>query len=266
MSDILDRIVARKAERLAAAKRRMPLADLRAELEARSPARFSFLHACARPDRLNIIAEVKRASPSRGLLREDFDPVALAREYEENGAAAISVLTEEDHFHGALAHLAAVRQAVRLPLLRKDFLFDPYQLYEAAVAGADAVLLIAAILDAEQLRDLHHLAEELALDALVEVHTRTELEKALAAGARLIGVNNRNLRTLVVDRAVSFELAAHVPADVVLVSESGLSTREELEDLRRVGYRAFLIGEHLMRAACPGDALRALLTSSDRRG
>ncbi len=259
MSDVLTRIVARKAERLAEAKRRTPLAELRAALAARPKERPSFFRACARTDRLNIIAEVKRASPSRGVIREDFDPVALAREYEQNGAAAISVLTEEDHFQGALTHLEAIRRVVRVPLLRKDFLFDPYQLYEAAAAGADAVLLIAALLDPMRLRDLRQLAEELALEALVEVQNRADLEKALAAGARLIGVNNRDLRTFTVDRTVSFELAACAPSDVVLVSESGLSARHELEELRRIGYRAFLIGEHLMRAARPGEALRALL-------
>ncbi|GBC81108.1 Indole-3-glycerol phosphate synthase [bacterium HR10] len=263
MSDVLTRIVARKAERLAEAKRRTPLPALQAALAGRPKERPSFLRACARTDRLNVIAEVKRASPSRGVIREDFDPVALAREYEQNGAAAISVLTEEDHFQGALAHLVAIRRAVRVPLLRKDFLFDPYQLYEAAAAGADAVLLIAAILDTARLRDLRQLAEELALDALIEVHDPADLEKALAAGARLIGVNNRDLRTFTVDRTVSFELAARVPSDVVLVSESGLSARPELEELRRVGYRAFLIGEYLMRAARPGEALRALLEPSE---
>jgi len=263
MRDLLRAIVARKAERLQEAKRKKPLAHVREEATARAGRRPSFQHACARSDRLNLIAEVKRASPSRGLLRADFDPVALAREYEQNGAAAISVLTEEDHFQGALEHLRAIREVVGVPLLRKDFLFDPYQVYEAAAAGADAVLLIAALLDATQLRDLRQLAEELKLDALVEVHDPSDLETALASGARLIGVNNRDLRTFRVDRTVSFELARRVPPEVVLVSESGLSTRQELEELRRVGYRAFLIGEHLMRAACPGAALRALLGESD---
>jgi indole-3-glycerol phosphate synthase len=263
MRDILKEIVARKAERLAEAQRAKPLAVLRAEAAARPTAHPSFREACARPDRLNIIAEVKRASPSRGVLREDFDPVALACEYERAGAAAISVLTEEDHFQGALEHLGAIRRAVGVPLLRKDFLFDPYQVYEAAAAGADAVLLIATLLDAAQLRDLHQLAEELGLDALVEVHAPADVEKALAAGARLVGVNNRDLRTFRVDRAVSLEVARYVPSDVVLVSESGLSARHELEELRRAGYRAFLIGEHLVRAAHPGDALRALLGESD---
>jgi len=263
MPDILKAIVARKAERLAEAKRRKPLAEVRAEATAREGVRSSLLQACARSDRLNLIAEVKRASPSRGLLREDFDPVALAREYERNGAVAISVLTEEDHFQGALEHLRAIRRAVGVPLLRKDFLFDPYQVYEAAAAGADAVLLIAALLDAAQLRDLRQLAEDLQLDALVEVHDPADLEKALAAGARLIGVNNRDLRTFAVDLTVSFELAKRAPRDVVLVSESGLSARHELEALRRVGYRAFLIGEHLMRAPRPGAALRALLEESE---
>ncbi|MCS6817452.1 MAG: indole-3-glycerol phosphate synthase TrpC [Blastocatellia bacterium] len=264
MRDLLEEIVARKVERLKAAKRKKPLVELQAEAAACPNARPSLLQACARPDRLNIIAEVKRASPSRGVLREDFDPIALAREYERNGAAAISVLTEEDHFQGALEHLRMIRHAVSVPLLRKDFLFDPYQVYEAAAAGADAVLLIAALLDATQLRDLLQLAEDLGLDALVEVHNLAEFEEALAAGARLIGVNNRNLRTFAVDCTVSFELAKHAPRDVVLVSESGLSTHQELEALRRVGYRAFLIGEHLMRAAHPGKALRALLGGSDR--
>ncbi len=266
MSSILQQILTRKAQRLEEAKRQRPLSELRRDLPSRGEDRRPFRLACARPDHLNIIAEVKRASPSRGILREDFDPVALAREYESAGAVAISVLTEEDHFLGSLAHLTEIRQAVSLPLLRKDFLFDPYQLYEAAAAGADAVLLIAALLDRVQLRDLLQLAQELRLDALVEVHDRIELENALAAGAKLIGVNNRDLRTFRVDIAISWELARHVPQDVVLVSESGLSTRHQLQELRRAGYHAFLIGEYLVRAPRPSEALHMLLGLSEPTG
>lgn len=257
MTDILRTLIEAKARRVEEAKRDRPLALLLGEL--RLPEPRSFRQACARTDGINIIAEVKKASPSRGILRHAFDPVSLAAEYEAHGAVAVSVLTEEDYFLGSLEHLREIRRRVRLPLLRKDFVFDPYQVYESAAAGADALLLIAAVLDHEQLFDLRQVADELGLDALVEVHTPTDLEKALAAGATLIGVNNRDLRTSEVTLDVSLELARSVPDDVLLVSESGIRTREDIDRLRRAGYRAFLIGEHFMRAAQPGRALRQLL-------
>lgn len=253
----LQTIIETKARRLEKAKRDRPLAVLLEELCLPEPRRFR--PACSPPERINIIAEIKRASPSGGILRQEFDPIALAAQYEANGAAAISVLTEEDYFLGSLDHLRDIRRRVALPLLRKDFVFDPYQVYESAAAGADAVLLIAAVLDHQQLFDLRQVAEELGLDALVEVHTPMDLEKALAAGATLIGVNNRDLRTFAVTLDVSLQLARSIPEGMVLVSESGIRSRQDIDRLRRAGYRAFLIGEHFMRAPQPGRALKQLL-------
>jgi indole-3-glycerol phosphate synthase len=208
---------------------------------------------------LRIIAECKRRSPSRGILRGTYDPVAIARSYEANGAAAISVLTEPTFFDGALAHLQAVRRAVHLPLLRKDFLVTPYQVHEAAAAGANAVLLIVAALDDGQLRALMAEATRLGLDALVEVHDRAELDRALAAGATIVGVNSRNLRTLAVSVGVLDALAPSIPDEVTAVAESGLKTAGELERLKRLRYDAFLIGERFVTAAEPGQALAALV-------
>ena len=255
MSDILTQILARKAERLAEAKRQRPLAELERELAAgRQSARERFAAAVSRPDRVNVVAEVKRASPSKGLIRDDLDPVEVAVAYAAH-AAAISVLTEEDYFLGSLETLRRIRERVGVPLLRKDFLFDDYQLVEAAAAGADAVLLIAAALERAQLGDLLAAARDLALDVLVEVHTPQELETVLHFGHLLIGVNNRNLKTFEVDVGTSFSIARLAPVDALLVSESGIESRETIDSLRIAGFDAFLIGEHLMRAPAPGDAL-----------
>lgn len=241
-------------------------AETRAALEARalarSPRGAAFQAALADPARLNIIAECKRRSPSRGVLRRDYDPVRIARAYEAAGAAAVSILTEPTFFDGALDHLAAVREAVAVPLLRKDFLVDEYQLLEARACGADAVLLVVAALPDEALRRLHGLSAQLDLAALVEVHDVTELERALAAGARIVGVNNRNLHTLAVDRRASDAVAERLPAGIVAVSESGLRTRQEMLSLQRAGFHAFLIGERFMTAPDPGDALREVLSPS----
>jgi indole-3-glycerol phosphate synthase len=215
--------------------------------------------ALARPDGCNVIAECKRRSPSKGILRADYDPVAIARAYEEAGAVAISVLTEPTFFDGSLEHLVAARSAVGVPLLRKDFIVSEYQLLEAKAAGADAVLLIVAALRPVELKVLHDHARRYGLDALVEVHDATELAIAIDAGARIIGVNNRNLRTLEVDVHASEELIACMPPEVAAISESGLKTAADLERLRQLGYRAFLIGERFMTAAEPGEALKGLL-------
>lgn len=259
MRDFLERIIEAKTQRLAEAQRKRPLESLLSDrsLSAQRPRRFRL--ACERPETINIIAEVKMASPSMGVLREDIDPVGLALDYEMSGATAISILTEEDFFSGSLEHLVEIRKRVSLPLLRKDFIFDPYQVYESAVAGADAILLIAAALDVRQLLELRRLAEELGLDVLVEVHDPLDLEKAISSGASMIGVNNRNLRTFEVDLDVSLKLARLAPKDVILVSESGIRTRQEIELLREAGFSAFLIGEHLVRSPRPGDSLRELL-------
>lgn len=238
-------------------------AEPREALEARAglqPSRTgAFAAALQNGGGINIIAECKRRSPSRGVLCAEYDPVALAKAYQSGGAAAISVLTEPTFFDGALEHLTAVRQAVDLPLLRKDFVISEYQLLEAKAAGADAVLLIVAALRPVELKVLHDHARRMGLDVLVEVHNRTELAIAVDAGARVIGVNNRNLRTLAVDVAASDELIANMPAEVVAVSESGLRSASDLVRLRAAGYRAFLIGERFMSAADPGAQLQELV-------
>ena len=210
--------------------------------------------------RLNVIAEVKRASPSKGVIKAEIEPGEVARSYEAGGACAVSVLTEEDRFRGSLEDLRRVRAAVRLPVLRKDFIFDDYQLYEAAESGADALLLIVAALEDDSLARLRRITEdELGMDALVEVHTKEELQRAAACGATLIGVNNRSLHSFEVSLGVSIELAAHAPAGALMISESGLRSSADLLRLRALGYRGFLIGETLMRAGDPEATLRELL-------
>lgn len=234
--------------------------------ESRQPRGAEFEIALARTDRVNVIAECKRRSPSKGVLCEDYDPVAIAQAYERGGAAAISVLTEPAFFDGALEHLTAVRKAVGVPLLRKDFVIDDYQLFEARAAGADAILLIVAALDQATLAGLQRRAWDLGLAALVEVHDDQELARAVDAGARVIGVNNRNLRTLQVDVTASHRLAARMPADVTAVSESGLQSRADLEGLAEEGYRAFLIGERFMTASDPETAIAELTCLSRSAG
>lgn len=258
MNDILSQIVARKRERLADAKRQRPFAALREAVKPHpDPPRFS---AALNREGLNIIAEVKRRSPSKGVIRADFDPVAVASNYAANGAAAISVLTEEDYFDGSLDHLRAVRAVTDVPLLRKDFVFDEYQIFEALDAGADAILLIAAMLDGAEFNDLMQAAYALGLDVLVEVHDREETEKVLRYDVRLLGVNNRNLRTFDTTLDTSVELARDLPHALTLVSESGIRTRADIDRLRAAGFHAFLIGEELMRAGDEGAALKALVS------
>ncbi len=217
-------------------------------------------------DQVSVIAEIKKASPSAGVLRRDFDPPALARGFEGAGAAALSVLTEEENFQGALANLRDARAAVGLPVLRKDFIVDAWQVWEARAANADSFLLIAAALDNETLTELLALGRELGMEPLVEVHTADELERVLAAGARIIGVNNRNLHTLEVRVETSLELAEMIPDDCIAVSESGLRSGEDLRKLRAVGFDAFLIGESLMREADAGAALKRLIDAASQRG
>lgn len=258
MNDILDQIVARKRERLNALKGLCSLADLRNQVQRQRPS-HQFIAALQRPS-INIIAEAKRRSPSKGIIRENFDPVAIARNYAANGAAAISVLTEEDYFDGSLEYLKAVRAVTDLPLIRKDFIFDEYQIWEALSVGADAILLIAAMLDAAQFNDLMQTAYGLGLDVLVEIHDREEAEKVLAYDVRLLGVNNRNLRTFKTTLDTSFDLAKELPRSLTLVSESGIRTREDMETLRSAGYHAFLIGEEFMRSQDEGQALKELVS------
>jgi len=211
----------------------------------------------------HIIAEVKRASPSQGLIRSDFDPVNIARRYADNGASALSVLTEERFFQGSLTYLEEIRSAVSLPLLRKDFIFDRYQLLEARSYGADAILLIVAILSPAQLRELREEAQALEMDALVEVHTEEELDQALSSGARIIGINNRDLQTFAVSLSTTERLAPAVPAEVVVVCESGLESAAQIQRIEKVGVHAFLIGETLMRAADPGAKLKEFLEKAE---
>jgi indole-3-glycerol phosphate synthase len=256
---ILDRIVAHKRDELAAAMSAAPLASLDARLAEAPPAR-DFVGALRGPG-VSLIAEVKKASPSKGLLRADFDPVALARTYAGAGAAAISVLTDERHFQGSLAHLAAVRDSLPggPPLLRKDFLFDPYQVYEARCHGADAVLLIAAILEDAPMANLRTLAKTLGMAALVEVHDEREMERALAAGAELVGINNRDLRTFETDLAVTERLRPLAPAATPVVAESGIFTRDDIRRLAAAGVQAVLIGEALVTSADPGGKIREIM-------
>jgi indole-3-glycerol phosphate synthase len=260
--DILAEIIAAKRKRVAEAQRAKPSEVLRREAAAarRTSKSHALVTALDQTARLNIIAEFKRRSPSRGDIRANADPAETGRSYELGGAVAVSVLTEEDYFDGSLEDLRRVKSAISLPLLRKDFILDEYQIYESAAAGADALLLIGAALDDKTLARLRSIAEEeLELDALVEVHTSIELKRALAAGARLIGVNNRDLRTFNVSLDTSIELASEAPSEASLISESGLNTREDLLRLRSHGYKGFLIGESLMRAEQPAVSLRKLI-------
>ena len=257
---ILDEIIAARRRRLTIARQRMPLIMLKKVLETKRAAR-DFAAAISGPG-IHVIPEMKQASPARGVLRQNYQPRELAKGYECAGASALSVLTEEDYFHGSLSDLKAAREATRLPVLRKDFIIAPYQVYESAAAGADAVLLIVAALSDEDLRELVELAEILDVAALVEVHTEDELDRALSAGARVIGVNNRNLRTLEVNLETSFHLRAKMPADCIAVTESGIKAPEDLRRLADAGFSAALIGESLLVADDPGRELARLLAGA----
>jgi indole-3-glycerol phosphate synthase len=257
--DLLRTIVAATQQITDTRRARESAAALERRAAKRTPRGDQFEAALAMAGRVNIIAECKRRSPSRGVLAPHYDPVAIATQYEAGGAAAISVLTEPTFFDGALEHLTAVRDAVTLPVIRKDFVVDEYQLFEARAIGADAILLIVAALDQPSLVRLQTRAWELGLAALVEVHDDEELARAVDGGARLIGVNNRNLRTLAVDVSASDRLAAKMPAGVVGVSESGLQSRGDLERLAAAGYRAFLIGERFMTDPEPARAIAELI-------
>jgi indole-3-glycerol phosphate synthase len=257
--DLLEAIVAGTRHIVAERRAREPLALLERRARAAAPRGTLFEERLGRSDVVNVIAECKRRSPSKGVLAADYDPVAIARRYAEGGAAAISVLTEPTFFDGALEHLTAVRAAVDVPVLRKDFVVEEYQIAEARAAGADAVLLIVAALDQPTLVDLQRRAWDRGLAALVEVHDDEELTRAIEAGARVIGVNNRNLRTLAVDVEASSRLAARMPPSVIAVSESGLRSRADVDRLSAAGYRAFLIGERFMTDPHLADALRALI-------
>jgi indole-3-glycerol phosphate synthase len=254
---VLDRILESRRAEVEHRKRVLPETALKYGVKAAPPVR-DFAAALSR-DGVNVIAELKPASPSRGVIREPFDAPALAKALENAGAAALSVLTEGEFFHGSLKNLRDARKEVSLPALRKDFIFDPWQVWEARANDADSFLLIVAALGDLQLRDLIALGRELAMEPLVEVHTLDELDRALAADARMIGVNNRDLKTLAVRMETSFELIEQIPDRCLAVAESGLRTHADLVELRAAGFDAFLIGEHLMLAPDPAAALQVLL-------
>ena len=260
MTEILAEICARKREAVARRRNALPIDRLEAMLPDEPPRGFlSAIRSTLAEGTFALIAEIKRASPSRGLIRADFDPATLARAYAEGGAICLSILTDEPYFRGSDDHLREARSAVALPCLRKDFTLDPYQVLEARVIGADCVLLIMAALGDEEVRGLYELAKSLGLDVLLEVHDADELERALRLDACLIGINNRNLKSLRVDLATTEQLAGRVPPDRVLVAESGLDSLADLERMAAVGARCFLIGESLMRQKDVRGATRALL-------
>lgn len=262
--DIFRKILARKAEEIVDRTRRLPVAELKKRLREASPPR-GFLRAIR--SRIGtgqpaVIAEIKKASPSKGLLRADFRPADIARSYERHGAACLSVLTDVDFFQGSDAHLQQAREACALPVLRKDFTIDSYQVYEARAIGADAVLLIVAALDDTRIRELNALAQGLGLDVLVEVHDAPELERALALQPALIGINNRDLRTFHTTLETTLGLRQKIPQDCLIVTESGIHTPEDVARLRAQGVQAFLVGEVFMKAAEPGEKLSELFNVS----
>ena len=260
MASVLDEICAARRETVARRKQQVPLEVLRERIPSTPPRGFErALRATVARGDLALIAELKKASPSRGLIRPIFDPASLAMAYAAGGATCLSVLTEEHYFRGADRYLQEARTAVTLPCLRKDFMLEPYQLFEARAIGADCILLIMAALEDDAAAAMLAVATDLGMDALVEIHDEPELERALALGARLIGINNRNLKTLAVDLATTERLAPLVPADLLLIAESGLHAHDDLERLAAAGARCFLVGEALMRQDDVRSATAALL-------
>ncbi|MDE3179584.1 MAG: indole-3-glycerol phosphate synthase TrpC [Acidobacteriota bacterium] len=261
---ILDEIIAARLRRIEQARGLAPLEALAAAAESR--AEFRDFSGALAAGGLQIIAEMKKASPSAGLLRDEYDCVAIARSYAASGAAAISVLTEPDYFQGSLGNLRQAREAGGLPVLRKDFILDEYQVYESVASGADALLLIVAALPDRTLRDLAGLCSRLKIAALVEAHSADEIERAVEAGARIVGVNNRDLKTLQVNLAASLELRERIPPGCLAVAESGIRTADDLRALDGAGFHAALIGERFMRSADPGIALAELLAGARQGG
>jgi len=261
--NMLAHIVERRREAIAHRKRVLPEVALKLAVEKKAAPVRDFPGALTRPG-FNVIAELKKASPSRGLLRADYKPAAVAPMLQAAGAAALSVLTEEEFFQGSLRDLKEVSKATRIPILRKDFIVDPWQVWETRAAGADSFLLIVAILDDGTLRELLELGRALKMEALVEVHSRDELKRAAGNGAKIIGVNNRDLKTFEVRLETSLELAREIPDECLAVSESGIRAHGDLERLRGAGFDAFLVGEHLMTTPDPANTLRDLLDSATR--
>ncbi|MFW1677478.1 indole-3-glycerol phosphate synthase TrpC [Pontibacter sp. JAM-7] len=275
MSDtptILKKILARKTEEVAERQQRCSIADLQQQIERQKGTAFdprgfvdSMAHALAAGFPA-VIAEAKKHSPSKGLLRDPFDPAAIAGSYQAGGASCLSVLTDKDFFHGSEAYLQQARAACQLPVIRKDFIVDPYQVYEARAIGADCILLIAAALNDQQLEQLYELAVSLGMDVLIEVHGAVELQRALTLDTRLIGINNRNLNTFEVSLNNTYELLSRIPDDRIVVTESGIHTPEDVADMRAHGVNSFLVGEVFMRAADPGDKLKQLFSLEDVTG
>jgi indole-3-glycerol phosphate synthase len=263
MSDILDKILARKAEEVAAAKRVQPLARLRDAARAAAPPRdfAGALRAKISAGQAAVIAEIKKASPSKGLLRADFDPAAIAKSYAAHGAACLSVLTDRDFFQGAPEYLAAARGACDLPVLRKDFMLDAYQVFEARALGADCILLIVAALELARMQELESVAHELGMAVLVEVHDAAELDSALTLATPLIGINNRDLRSFDTRLETTLALLPRMPADRIVVTESGIRARSDVELMQRNGVFAFLVGEAFMRAPEPGVELERIFAA-----
>ena len=260
---ILDEIIAYKKKELADTKRFIPLSEVKAMASDAGPVR-GFEQALSRGKEIRLIAEVKKASPSKGVIREDFDPREIAKDYARSGAHCLSVLTEKKYFQGNLDYLGDIRRAVELPLLRKDFIVDEYQVFEARAAGADAILLIAACLERRQIEDLMGIARENGLDVLVESHTGKELDRALLAGATLVGINNRDLQSFSVSLQTTLDLLKDVPGDRIVVSESGIRTREDVLKLGQAGVDAILVGESLMREKDIGKKVKELLGTDNK--
>ncbi|MEX0998691.1 MAG: indole-3-glycerol phosphate synthase TrpC [Thermodesulfobacteriota bacterium] len=257
---ILDEIIENKTSEVEISKTSLPLEQIQEQIKDALPSR-NFFDAINPKGELKIISEVKHASPSKGVFIEDFDPVQIAKSYSRGGASAISVLTDEKYFKGSLSFLKSIRAEVDTPLLRKDFIVDPYQVYEARLFGADAILLIVAALDQTSLSELLELTHSLQMNAIVEVHDAEELDRALEADARIIGINNRDLRTFDVDLNVSINLSKKVPGDKIVIAESGIGSIEDIDRLRGEGVHVFLIGETFMKAPDPGQKLKELIES-----
>lgn len=265
MNDFLKNIIAERRQEVRKAAKEIPLAAIQKMAKSSGPTKSLFARLQFNPDgkRANIIAEIKRASPSEGVLRSDLNPAKLAREYEKAGATAISILTEPHYFQGKDSDLQEVRKAAKIPILRKDFVVDPWQVYQSSVLGADVILLIVAALELPLLKELSAAADEASLETIIEVHTLPELEIALQFQKSIIGVNSRNLTTLKTDIATAIVLAGAIPKERISIAESGIKSRREVEMLMKLGYRGFLIGTSLLKAKSPGAALAELIGSRE---